>query len=177
MIYFVRHGESQANADNIFGGPDSPLTDKGRLQVRAAGEKLKAEGIIIDRITTSTYRRSIDTARIIAEVIGFDQAQIKYDYRLVEYDFGKAIGRSIDDINQAEIIEGPGTEGPEGFRTRVLKAFAEIESLSGNILVVSHAGVGRMMQAIKLGLPPEKFIEIQDYPNGEIIPLEVNSEL
>jgi broad specificity phosphatase PhoE len=173
MIYFIRHGESQANADNIFGGPDSPLTDKGRLQVRAAGEKLKAEGIIIDRITASTYRRSIDTARIIAEVIGFDQAQIKYDYRLVEYDCGKAIGRSIDSMTQAEMIKGPGAEDPEKFRARVLKAFAEIESLPSNILVVSHAGVGCMMQTIKLGLPPEKFIEIQDYPNGEVIQLEV----
>jgi broad specificity phosphatase PhoE len=173
MIYFIRHGESQANADNIFGGPDSPLTAKGRLQAKLAGEKLKADNIIIDRITASTYRRSVDTARIIAEVIGFDQKLIKYDYRLVEYDCGKAIGRSIDSMPQAYMIKGPGAEDPEKFRARVIKAFAEIESLPSNILVVSHAGVGCMMQAIKLGLPSDKFIEIQDYPNGEVIQLEV----
>lgn len=173
MIYFVRHGESQANADNIFGGPDSPLTEKGKMQAKAAGEKLKAEGIVIDRITASTYRRSIDTAKIIAETIGFDYTQIKYDNRLVEYDCGKAIGRSINSMTQAEMIKGPGAEDPEKFRSRVIKAFAEIESLPSNILVVSHAGVGCMMQTIKLGLLSEKFIDIQDYPNGEVIQLEV----
>ena len=74
-------------------------------------------------------------------------------------------------MTQREMIDSSGAEDPEKFRARVLKAFAEIESLPINILVVSHAGVGCILQTIKLGLPPEKFIDIPDYPNGEIIPL------
>lgn len=173
MIYFVRHGESQANADNIFGDSDSPLTDKGKIQARTAGEKLKVNGIIIDRIISSTYIRSIDTARIIAEVIGFDQNLIKLDQRLVEYDCGEAVGRSIDSLTKEDMIKGLGAEDPAEFRIRVLKAFAEIEALNGNTLIASHAGVGGILQTIQLGLPPEKFITIQDYPNGEVIELTI----
>jgi len=47
MIYFIRHGQSQANADNVFGSPETPLTEIGRQQAKAAGEKLKADGIVV----------------------------------------------------------------------------------------------------------------------------------
>lgn len=42
MIYFMRHGESQANADGVFAGPSyqAPLTDLGKSQ-----QSLKANGL------------------------------------------------------------------------------------------------------------------------------------
>jgi broad specificity phosphatase PhoE len=172
MIYFVRHGESQANVENIFGGPDSPLTEKGKAQAKLAGEKLKASGILIDQIISSTYIRSVDTAKIVAETISFNEDLIRYESRLVEYDCGAATGRAINSMTQKEMIESVGAEDPGKFRDRVLKAFDEIESLPGNTLIVSHAGVGCILRTIKLGLPPEKFIDIPDYPNGEIILLD-----
>lgn len=44
-LALLRHGESQANAANVYTGwNDVPLTDKGRRQAWAAGEKLKEVG-------------------------------------------------------------------------------------------------------------------------------------
>ncbi len=172
MIYFVRHGESQANADNIFGDSDTPLTEKGKNQAKLAGEKLKNDGIVIDRIVCSTYKRSVDTANIIADIIDFNSDLIQYDYRLVEYGCGSAIGKLISSMTKQQMMAGIGAEDPYKFKARVIKAFAEIENLPINILVVSHAGVGCMFQTIALGLPPEKFVEIKDYPNCEVIKLE-----
>ncbi|WP_201331331.1 histidine phosphatase family protein, partial [Lactobacillus nasalidis] len=41
-LALLRHGESQANAANVYTGwNDVPLTDKGRRQAWAAGEKLR----------------------------------------------------------------------------------------------------------------------------------------
>ncbi len=41
MIYFVRHGESEANRDKVYAGrrADVELTDKGRRQAKKLGLK------------------------------------------------------------------------------------------------------------------------------------------
>ena len=42
-LYFTRHGETVWNVENkICGMTDSPLTERGRAQARALGQKVKA---------------------------------------------------------------------------------------------------------------------------------------
>ena len=44
-LYFTRHGETVWNVENkICGMTDSPLTERGRAQARALGQKVKAGG-------------------------------------------------------------------------------------------------------------------------------------
>ena len=48
---FVRHGESVGNAEARWQGQsDYPLTETGRAQARALGERWKAEGAKFDLI-------------------------------------------------------------------------------------------------------------------------------
>lgn len=64
-IYFVRHGQSESNVDGIIRGRDTKLTEKGRAQAHAVGERFTK--VKLDAIITSPFTRAADTAAIIAE--------------------------------------------------------------------------------------------------------------
>src|SRR6476619_2940060 len=70
-LYFIRHGESQANEQNRFAGRlDAPLTTLGLRQAEQAADRvaaLAASGIRIDEVHTSTLRRAQETARTITD--------------------------------------------------------------------------------------------------------------
>ena len=85
MIYFVRHGESEANVKAVFAGQkeNSPLTEKGREQALATAKEIKKEELKINRIISSPLKRSFETAKIIAEEIGFDSSKIVIDIRII----------------------------------------------------------------------------------------------
>ena len=52
-LVMVRHGQSQANLDNVFTGwSDSPLTSKGIEQGRHVGDQLKKLNINFDDVYT-----------------------------------------------------------------------------------------------------------------------------
>ena len=90
MIYFVRHGESEANQRGIFAGQkeDSVLTEKGKEQARATAQEIENENLKIDKIVSSPLKRTKETAEIIAKEIGFDVLKIYFDNRVIEYDMG-----------------------------------------------------------------------------------------
>lgn len=67
-IYFIRHGQSEANTDDVFQGPDSPLTELGVEQARFVAERIKGVGAEI--IITSPMPRADQTAEIIADTTG-----------------------------------------------------------------------------------------------------------
>ena len=65
VLVLLRHGESTANAEDMFGGwLDFPLTDRGRDQAAAAGRMLRDAGIEPGAVHTSLLTRAIDTADI-----------------------------------------------------------------------------------------------------------------
>ena len=72
MTLLIRHAESAWNehfgSSRIdVGLPDPPLTEKGIEQARSAAERLRQEGI--RRLITSPYRRTLQTASIIAAAL------------------------------------------------------------------------------------------------------------
>lgn len=81
MIYFVRHGQSQANVDNVFAGPrlSAPLTTIGKKQAEAAGQRILDEKLRIGRIITSPIERAHETAQFIARTIGYGSE--RYSHR------------------------------------------------------------------------------------------------
>lgn len=171
MIYLVRHGESQANVDVVFAGhhSDSPLTKKGGEQAHAEGERILREEIVIDRIITSGAERAVHTAEIIASVIGMDPTEIKHDSRLAEYDLGELDGKSAIGVTPTQRVRAKGAEDSVAFQRRVMSCMKDLEKLTGNTLLVSHDGVGRIIKATKLGIEPHRFYEVEKYPNAKII--------
>jgi probable phosphoglycerate mutase len=150
------------------------LTENGRNQAKIAGEKIKTDGVIIDRIICSPMQRAKDTATIIADVIGFDKDKIVYNPKLVEYNMGELSRKPMEGVTTQQRVTAKGAEDPYKFQERVMSTLREIRYLSGNSLVVCHAGISRIFEVTKKGLDPMNFYDIESYPNAQVIKLDWN---
>jgi broad specificity phosphatase PhoE len=173
MIYFIRHGESESNRKHTFAGQkdDSPLTDKGREQAFAEGDKIKSLNIRIDKIISSPLKRAFDTATIVASQIGFAE-EVSVDSRITEYDMGDLTGTPTFEITSRRMAAGKNAEDTTLFFERVKSFLDEWSSYDGNVLMVCHAGVGRIIETIKIKGDPILFYDLPAYPNAEVIKLD-----
>lgn len=172
-VFYVRHGQSETNLRGVFAGgqDDTPLTDLGRQQARQAGQELNKDHI--DHIICSPLSRTYETAQIIAREIGFDAAKIKKDARLQEYDIGSGNGMPVDGMTAVKMIALPGAENPQLFAERVRNALFDISKLNGTTVIAGHAGVGRIIECLKTNRNPAEFFDIEGYPNGQAIKLDL----
>ena len=72
-LVLIRHGESRTTVDRVIGGPRtcSVLSDLGRRQVERLRDRLAETGeISATALYASCYLRAIETAEIIAPVLG-----------------------------------------------------------------------------------------------------------
>ena len=61
-LVFIRHGQSEWNAKNLFTGwRDVKLSEQGIAEAQAAGRKLKEKGYLFDIAFTSVLTRAIKT--------------------------------------------------------------------------------------------------------------------
>lgn len=150
-IYFVRHGESEANAARITagGGLDVDLTQRGMDQAVQVGSMLKNKGIQL--IISSPQKRALHTAIIIAGQIGYDPKHIVTSEQFAERHLGDLTGKPHDDVQLwfDMGIAPPGGESTEALHDRILAGLQWLQSLEADtILLVSHGGPGRMIRAI-----------------------------
>lgn len=97
-LVLVRHGESEANAVNVYTGwNDVPLTEKGCQQAELAGKKIKQ---LLDfaptHIHTSVLSRAIVTANIVADTCNFLYLPMTKTWRLNERHYGALRGLNKD---------------------------------------------------------------------------------
>ena len=173
MIYFIRHGESEANLKHVFAGQkdNSPLTEKGIEQAKAEGFKIKEMGLNISKIISSPLLRAFDTAKIVSGIIGYAKL-IEIDPRITEYDMGTLTGTPTFEISSKILIRAENAENPKAFDDRVNSFLKEYNEYEGDILMVAHAGVGRIIETIKKGTDPELFYDLPPYPNASVIKLD-----
>ena len=70
-LVFIRHGQSEWNAKNLFTGwRDVPLSEQGLAEASAAGRKLKEHGYQFDIAFTSVLTRAVKTCNIVLEESG-----------------------------------------------------------------------------------------------------------
>jgi 2,3-bisphosphoglycerate-dependent phosphoglycerate mutase len=159
----LRHGESVANADNIFQGQnDFPLTQRGIKQSRALAEMWKNQKITFDQVISSPLSRAQQTTEIIAEQLNLD---IEFNPLWMERDIGKLSGlnRTEAEIN----FPRPGFiplymqigETGESIWDLYLRAGRAVQDLlrrhPGRFLVVSHGGILNMVLYTILGITPQ----------------------
>lgn len=105
-LVMVRHGQSQANLDNVFTGwSDSPLTPLGIQQGQTVGHELSHDGYLFDDVYTSYMKRSIMTANIILDEIDQMYIPIHKTWRLNERHYGALSGQ-----NKAAVRDRVGAE-------------------------------------------------------------------
>lgn len=171
MILFVRHGESEANLRGVFAGQrdNSLLTPRGKEQAQKSAEQIKLKNLHIDRVISSPLIRTLETSRIICKELGFDESQIEIDNRINEYDMGSITGTPVKDISSEKLTTAENAEDPIAFQNRVENFLNEYKDKNEDILVVSHAGVGRIIESIKQNMDPHLFYDLPAYPNASII--------
>ena len=174
MIYFIRHGESEANVKKVFAGQknDSLLTNKGRKQAKATAKEIIKEKLKIDKIYSSPLRRAYETAEIIAKELGFDASAIIIEERIIEYDMGSLSEAPWHIISSAILTNAKNTEDPKMFRNRVYSCVEELSRLPGNTLLVSHAAVGRILETVKKGMDAKLFYDLPPYKNASITKID-----
>ncbi len=173
MIYFIRHGESEANLRHVFAGQkdNSPLTEKGKEQARLEGQKIKEMGLNISKIISSPLIRAYDTAKIVSEIIGYDK-DILIDERITEYDMGSLTGTPTFEISSKILTRAENAENTRDFANRVQSFLKEWNRSDENILMVAHAGVGRIIETIKTNTDTELFYDLPAWPNASVIKLD-----
>lgn len=172
MIYLVRHGETTWNrAGRQQGHDDSPLTDTGIEQARAAGRTLRREIAEIQSvcIETSPLGRARQTARIISEVLGIDPNAIIVTPLLVEHHLGSWQGLTPAEIdvrypgawqareeNKWDYVV-PGGESYALVAERAKQWLASNRHASTTI-AVTHAIISRTIQGAYGGFSPNETV-------------------
>ncbi|WP_071131034.1 2,3-diphosphoglycerate-dependent phosphoglycerate mutase [Enterococcus timonensis] len=111
-LILLRHGESQANKDNIFTGwLDVPLTKKGIDEAKSVGKYFKKEKIEIDSVHTSILSRAILTTNIVLEESDQLFLPVGKSWRLNERHYG-----SLQGLNKEETALKYGNEQVKEWR-------------------------------------------------------------
>src|SRR5215467_9764466 len=101
LLVLVRHGESEWNLKNLFTGwRDIDLTENGIKEARAAGRKLKAQGIRFDVGYTSALKRAQRSLDLVLEEMGQKSIPIVKNLALNERDYGDLSGLNKDDARK-----------------------------------------------------------------------------
>jgi len=91
----IRHGQSEANKENIFTGwRDSPLSAQGISEARAAGRLLKTEGFTFDIAYTSLQSRAIKTLWLVLEEMDLMWIPVRKHWQLNERHYGRCRART-----------------------------------------------------------------------------------
>jgi probable phosphoglycerate mutase len=173
---FLRHGKSQANADNMIADNASPLTKEGEAQVRKAAHQLKKR-YKITTIVSSPLLRARRTAEIIAKQLHYKK-DIEIIDDLRERGFGQLEGRPKEhDSVWHYNVDGEFDVEPRGIViARSEAALSKIkklaESTEGEVLVIGHTVSGYYLQQVAAG---KRYFEQFDPPKqlGNATPITV----
>lgn len=165
-LYLVRHGETVDNVRQIMQGQtQGELTENGILQAREVAEDLK--NVPFDVVIASDLKRSIDTARIIAEP---HQLKVLTTPLLRERDWGGFTGRYIPDL-KGEVWPDD-IETQENLLSRAGEFIAYIrDTFPGKkVVAVGHGIINKAIQAVYFR---KLMSEIQRMSNAEVRILEL----
>ena len=159
-VYFVRHGETEANKQHILQGPAGGLSEHGRKQAAFVAKRF--DTITVDLIVSSPIERTKETTEIINSQLN---KEILYSELFVEWlPPSRFRGVSSDDptflayLKEAKLKRQQDPTWQEsdgdsflGFKTRAVEALDYLISLKKeNILVVTHAGFLRMLASVMM---------------------------
>lgn len=168
VIYFVRHGETDWNAEGrLQGQRDVPLNDRGRVQAEEAGHKLSQlvakEGLTIDGLfyAASPLARTRETMDILRGTVGLEPAGYQLDKRWRELSFGQWEGLTWKEVRSKDPVQARLRDAdkwhfqpPEGesYEMTAERVKPALEALDRDSVIVSHGGVARAILVMCCGL-------------------------
>lgn len=187
-IFIARHGETVFNASGRMQGQrnlHTPLTTRGFAQADEMGRSLAlflgtSQSL---HLWCSTAGRAQQTMAIIAEHIGADWRDVRFDDRLQEIDVGDWSDKRYADIiaESGDIVDPktglfsqrpPGGEWYDDVAARLKSWMADTAHERGDRLVIMHGMSARVLRALQRGLPadPGLGVPIADsLPQGTMV--------
>ena len=176
LLVLVRHGQSEWNLKNLFTGwKDVDLTEKGVEEARAAGRKLKGQGLKFDVAYTSAIKRAQRTLDLMLEEMGQTGLPIIRDQALNERDYGDLVGLNKDDARKkwgeeqvliwrrSYDVQPPGGESLKDTVARALPYFVQEilpRVLRGErVLISAHGNSLRALIMVLERLTPEQILK------------------
>jgi 2,3-bisphosphoglycerate-dependent phosphoglycerate mutase len=177
-LCLLRHGQSQWNLENRFTGwVDVALTELGREEARAAGERLKSRGLRFDLAFTSVLSRAIETVDITLREMGQTGIPIEKDEALNERMYGDLQGldkaetaakygdEQVHIWRRSYDVPPPNGESLKDTQERTLPYYSaaiEPELRAGrNVLVVAHGNSLRAVVMALEELTPEQILQVE----------------
>ena len=193
-LILLRHGQSQWNLENRFTGwKNVPLTEKGEVEAKKAGELIRKHNISIDRVFSSVLERANRTAEIaikkaeLNNLLENNKIIMTCSEKLNERDYGDLVGlnkqETADKFGKDQVhiwrrsydTPPPNGESLKDVAERVSPYFKEnIKPLidkGENILIAAHGNSLRAMM-IELGMYKPEQISNIELPTGS--PLCIN---
>jgi broad specificity phosphatase PhoE len=178
-FFLLCHGEiSKGLEKRYIGQTDYELSETGRKQAELW--RWAFASIDLDLIISSDLKRSRDTAQIIK---AGKETEIKYLPGLREIALGQWEDKTFAEVeklypcefkergNNLSTFRPPEGENYVDLQIRVWRAiYPFLNTLKGNILIVSHAGVNRVIIGQVLDIPLDNIFSIrQDYGRISIL--------
>ena len=167
MIYFVRHGQTDDNANGnlLTGWGATPLNEIGIMQAKEVAVELK--DVKFDVCYCSPLVR---TRQTLDEILKYHKhLKVVFDDRLKERDYGEITGKPS---NICKFRRWNSNDKIPFKMESIQKMFKRIASFyddilqkekGKNILIVSHSGVGRLTYFYFIGTPKDG-----DYSNFKL---------
>ena len=182
-IYFIRHGETDWNAEARYQGQaDVPMNETGRAQARRNGEALRRllPGIAEADFVASPLARARETMEIVRDCAGpRARATIASTIALKEAHYGEWQGTLLADLPRLD-AEGMQARARDPFRWRprggesyedlMARAVDWVGTVERDAVVVSHGGVSRVLRGHILGLDPMSVPSL-DVPQDRVLVL------
>ena len=165
-LYLVRHGQTVDNVNQIMQGQtQGELNENGIKQAREFSEDWKDKAI--DVVIASDLKRSVDTARIIAEP---HHLEVHSTPLLRERDWGSFTGRYIPEL-KGEVWPDD-IETLENLLSRAGEFIAYVKKTcpEKKVLAVGHGIINKAIQAVYHG---KSMSEVQRMMNAEVRVLEL----
>jgi broad specificity phosphatase PhoE len=195
-LVFIRHGESQLNAVSrerrtYCGQIETPLTERGRAQARAAGQKLDTLKYVRPRFAISSpLTRAVETLSLVLGELTAEVALRPPAQGLKERSHGRFEGIAEeevfhdyphyrDDPNYCHFMNNfehcaPGGETLQAVSDRAWAAVNEAAAATtGDLVIVSHFNPIRCAIGRALDLPAAEILKLH-IPNAEPIVLGFN---
>lgn len=156
-IYFVRHGQTEWNAElRLQGQQDIPLNDTGRLQAARNGEMLGS--LVADlaafAFVSSPLQRARETMEILRKSAGMDVRDYAIEERLKEISFGDWEGLTtaevaatcparIEDRSVDKWDFLPPGDNAESYEILSWRVGSWLKDVADNTIAVCHGGIIR----------------------------------
>lgn len=167
-LYLARHGEAAGGHGRYIGDTDLPLSDRGRTEARRLGHWLAGKPLGL--VASSNLQRARDTAAIAA---AYRRVPVRVHPGLREVAMGawEGLPRAEAAARFPEEHRARGADlanhrltGGESFtdcRCRALLAVMDIlESSTGDLLIVGHAGLNRTLLCLWMDMPLSRMFDI-----------------